>query len=150
MDESPDDADGADGRRTAPDESPRDAPDGADGGPDDPAATGGDPSFAAELDRARALLTAEDLTAFAVGAVRDGRAVETTFSYLPDAVDADREGIQALTLLAAHVRVVADEAGVDPLTAATDAAALAGRVEEVGTGAAGGEDGADDGADERD
>ncbi|MFB6302009.1 MAG: hypothetical protein ABEH78_04025 [Haloferacaceae archaeon] len=108
-----------------------DATDDADG----PA---GEPPFADELARARDLLDAPDLTAFAVGAVRDGAEVETTFSYRPDAVDADREGIQALTLLAAHLRVVADEAGVDPLTAATDAAALAERVAETGTDADGG------------
>ncbi|MFB6280527.1 MAG: hypothetical protein ABEH40_00710 [Haloferacaceae archaeon] len=118
----------------------------------EPADAAEDRPFAAELDRARDLLAAPDLSAFAVGAVRGGRTVETTFSYRPDAVAADREGIQALTLLAAHVRVVADEAGVDPLTAATDAAALADRVEELdpgtgersGSGGSGGSEGTGD------
>lgn len=132
MDDAPPDADEDDGT------------DGTDGGPaaDDAGDAGdaaadapdGSPPFATELDRARDLLAAGDVTAFAAGVVRGGREVETTYSYRPDAVDADREGIQALTLLAAHLRVVADEAGVDPLTAATDAAALAERVEETETG----------------
>ena len=88
-------------------------------------------SFAAELETARELLASDDLTAFHVGVVRDGEEVETTFSYRTDDVDAETEGIQALTLLATHLRVVAEEAGVDYPTAATDAVALAEQVEQT-------------------
>ncbi|MFB6157855.1 MAG: hypothetical protein ABEJ34_08445 [Haloferacaceae archaeon] len=105
----------------------------ADGGADEDAtdATDGDEAFATELERARDLVGADDLTAFHVGVVRGGEEVETTFSYRTDGVDAEREGVQALTLLATHLRIVADEAGVDRETVAADAAALAGRVEET-------------------
>lgn len=134
MDDAPPDADEGDGTDGGPapdDDRPTDA--AGDDGDAATDASDGSPPFATELDRARDLLAAGDVTAFAAGVVRGGREVETTFSYRPDAVDADREGIQALTLLAAHLRVVADEAGVDPLTAATDAAALAERVEATET-----------------
>lgn len=86
-------------------------------------------AFATELDRARALLARDDLTAFHAGGVVDGETVETTFSYRRDGADEDREGIQALTLLATHLRIVAEEAGVEYATVASDAAALAGQVE---------------------
>lgn len=86
--------------------------------------------FDDQLARAREALDADDLTAFNVGVVRNGESVETTSSYRDDAVDAE-EGTQALTLLATHVRIVAEQAGVDYLTAARDAAALADRVEET-------------------
>lgn len=84
--------------------------------------------FEDELDNARDLLASDDVTAFHVGVVRDGEEVETTYSY--DVQDPEREGIQSLTLLATHVRIVAEEAGVDYATAASDAATLAERVEE--------------------
>jgi hypothetical protein len=84
--------------------------------------------FADQLADAREALADDDLTAFAVGVVRNGESVETTASYRSDAVDAE-EGTQSLTLLATHLRVVAEEAGVDYRTAARDAAALADRVE---------------------
>ncbi|MFB6161222.1 MAG: hypothetical protein ABEJ61_08610 [Haloferacaceae archaeon] len=90
----------------------------------------GSEEFPDQLASARELLDAEDLTAFNVGVVRDGESVQTTSSYRTDDVEAE-EGTQALTLLATHVRVVADQAGVDYLTAARDAAALADRVEET-------------------
>lgn len=45
--------------------------------------------------------------------------------------DPQQEGLQALSLLAAHVRIVATEAGVDPATVAGDAATLAGRMDEL-------------------
>ncbi|MFB6305013.1 MAG: hypothetical protein ABEH47_07595 [Haloferacaceae archaeon] len=107
--------------------------DAANDGSDGSRAPDGGDEFEAELARARDLLASDDLTAFHVGVVRDGEEVETTFSYRTDGVDVDpdREGIQALTLLATHLRVVADEAGVDRETAAADAAALADRVEET-------------------
>jgi hypothetical protein len=88
-----------------------------------------DADFAAELDAARALLDDEDVTAFHVGVVRDGEEVETTFSF--EAQTDDNVGIQSLTLLATHLRVVADEAGVDLSTAAGDAVQLANRVTEM-------------------
>jgi hypothetical protein len=94
---------------------------------DDPSDT---EEFDDQLAAAREALEHDDLTAFNVGIVRDGDAVQTTSSYRTDAVDAE-EGTQALTLLATHLRVVADQAGVDYGTAARDAAALAERVESV-------------------
>ena len=45
--------------------------------------------------------------------------------------DPQQEGLQALSLLATHVRIVANEAGVDPATVAGDAATLAGQMEEL-------------------
>lgn len=91
-------------------------------------------AFATELDRARTLLARDDLTAFHAGGVVDGETVETTFSYRRDGTDDDREGVQALTLLATHLRIVAEEAGVEYATVASDAAALAGQVETAGDG----------------
>jgi len=89
----------------------------------------GDDAFAAEIDRARALLDGEDIEALHVGVVRDGE-VDTTFAQRSHG-DADGEGLRALALLAAHVRLVAGEAGVDASTVAGDAATLAGQVEQI-------------------
>ena len=94
----------------------------------DDADTTDDP-FSAERDRARELLTAEGVEALHVGVVRDGE-VDTTFAQR-DAEDASEEGLRALALLAAHVRLVANEAGVDPSTVAGDAATLAGQVDQI-------------------
>ena len=96
---------------------------------DDASATDEDDAFETELARARDLLDGELIEAVHVGVVRDGE-VDTTFAQRTDA-DADDAGLRALALLAAHVRVVAGEAGVEPATVAGDAATLAGQVEQI-------------------
>ncbi|SDY56286.1 hypothetical protein [Halopenitus persicus] len=88
-------------------------------------------AFAREVDRARELLST-DADALFVGVVNDGE-VETTFSQRAD--DREQEALQPLALLAAHLRLVSNEAGVEPSTVAGDAATLAGQVEEVPTAA---------------
>jgi hypothetical protein len=85
--------------------------------------------FETELARARDLLDGDDIDAVHVGVVRDGE-VDTTFAQRTDD-DPDGAGLRALALLAAHVRLVAGEAGVDPSTVAGDAATLAGQVEQI-------------------
>jgi hypothetical protein len=85
--------------------------------------------FAAELERARALLDDDGIEAVHVGVVRDGE-VDTTFAQR-SAADPEDEGLRALALLAAHVRLVAAEAGVEASTVAGDAATLAGQVEQI-------------------
>ncbi|MFO8115148.1 MAG: hypothetical protein R6U01_07280 [Halorubrum sp.] len=100
----------------------------ADGG-SDPDEKPVDEAFAAELDRARDLLDADGIEAIHVGVVRDGE-VDTTFAQRADD-GPEGEGLRALALLAAHVRLVANEAGVEPSTVAGDAATLAGRVERI-------------------
>jgi hypothetical protein len=85
-------------------------------------------AFERERRTARELLDDDDVTAFHVGVVRNGEEIETTYSYLAD--DPELEGLQALSLLATHLRVVASEADVDYSTVAADAATLAGQVEE--------------------
>lgn len=82
--------------------------------------------FADRLEHARSLLD-DDVTACYVGVVREGREVDSTFAQ--QAGDAQEEGMQALSLLASHLRLVADEAGVDYATVAGDAATLAERLE---------------------
>lgn len=82
-----------------------------------------DAEFAESLDRARELLDDDSISAFYVGAVRDGQDLSAASAYLAD--DPEGEGMQALSLLASHVHMVADEAGVDIETAARDAAKLA-------------------------
>lgn len=91
-----------------------------------------DDEFAAELERARRLLEQDGITALQVGVIRGGEEVDTTFAQRAD--DPEEEGLQALSLLAAHLRLVADEAGVDYATVARDAATVAGRVEETVSG----------------
>ncbi|QUO48421.1 MULTISPECIES: hypothetical protein [Halorubrum] len=111
-----------------------DAPDGADrsetadGSTDAADAPSGD-EFETELARARDLLDGDGVDAVHVGVVRDGE-VDTTFAQRTDD-DADGAGLRALALLAAHVRLVAGEAGVEPSTVAGDAATLAGQVEQI-------------------
>ncbi|ELZ32261.1 hypothetical protein C465_08026 [Halorubrum distributum JCM 9100] len=85
--------------------------------------------FETELARARDLLDGDDIDAVHVGVVRDGE-VDTTFAQRTDG-DAEGAGLRALALLAAHVRLVAGEAGVEPSTVAGDAATLAGQVEQI-------------------
>jgi len=87
-----------------------------------------DDEFDDELAAARRLLDDDGVRAFYVGVVRDDE-VDTTFAQRAD--DPREEGLQALSLLAAHVRLVSDEADVEPSTAAADAATLAGQVEEI-------------------
>ncbi|EMA58671.1 hypothetical protein [Halorubrum lipolyticum] len=98
-----------------------------DEGPADGSAA--DDAFAAEVARARDLLDGEEIEAVHVGVVRDGE-VDTTFAQRSDG-DAENEGLRALALLAAHVRLVANEAGAEASTVAGDAATLAGRVERI-------------------
>lgn len=100
--------------------------DGQDDAGDDE--NGQDADFARELDKAKSLLDGDDADAAFVGVVREGE-VDTTFTQR--AADREEEGLQALALLAAHVRLVANEAGVEPSTVAGDAATLAGQVEEL-------------------
>ncbi|WP_281194480.1 hypothetical protein [Halorubrum sp. F4] len=85
--------------------------------------------LAAELEHARDLLDDDGIEAVHVGVVRDGE-VDTTFAQRA-ADDPESEGLRALALLAAHVQLVADEAGVDASTVAADAATLAGQVERI-------------------
>lgn len=86
--------------------------------------------FGAKLDRARRLLDQDGITAVHVGVIRDGEEVDSTVAQR--ATDSADEGLQALSLLAAHLRLVSDEAGVDSATVARDAATVAERVEESG------------------
>ena len=85
--------------------------------------------FDQELDRARALLDAEDLTAVHVGVIHDDRTVDTVATRRTDG-DSDAE-LHALSLLATHIRAVAAEAGVEYDTVAADAAAIAAQLEEL-------------------
>ncbi|MEF8801703.1 MAG: hypothetical protein V5A56_11850 [Halolamina sp.] len=89
--------------------------------------TAGDAEYAERLENARQLID-EETTACYVGVVRDGREVDSTFAQ--QAGDAQEEGMQALSLLASHLRLVADEAGVDYTTVAGDAATLAEQLDE--------------------
>lgn len=89
-----------------------------------------DPSeFEAERQAAMELLDDDSITAFYLGTIDDGETVETTFAQTAE--DSQQEGLQALSLLATHVRIVANEAGVEPATVAGDAATLAGRLDEL-------------------
>jgi len=83
--------------------------------------------FETERDRARTLLDAEDLTAIHVGVIHDDQTVDTVTSRRTDG----NEELQALSLLATHIRAVAVEAGVDYETVAADAAAVAAQLEEL-------------------
>ena len=85
--------------------------------------------FETERDRARRLLDADDLTALHVGVIHDDQTVDTVASRRTDA-DSEAE-LQALSLLATHIRAVAAEAGVDYDTVAADAAAVAAQLEEL-------------------
>jgi|APHM01.1.fsa_nt_gi hypothetical protein len=97
--------------------------------------------FETERADARELLADESVTAFHVGVVR-GDQVETASARL---AEADRtENLQALSLLAAHLRLVADDAGADYDEAAADAAAIAGRLGGRALSDPGDEDDADD------
>lgn len=86
-----------------------------------------DAEFSRRVEEARDLLS-EDATAFYVGVVREGREVDSTFAQ--QANGPQQEGMQALSLLASHVRLVSDEAGVDYTTVAADAVTLAEQLDE--------------------
>lgn len=88
-----------------------------------------DTAFEEEQQAAQELLAGDSITAFYVGVIEDGKTVNTTFAQTAD--DPQQEGLQALSLLATHVRIVANEAGVDPSTVADDAATLAGQLDEL-------------------
>ncbi|MFC7069624.1 hypothetical protein [Halobaculum lipolyticum] len=91
-----------------------------------------DAAFERELATARALLDdADDVSALHVGVVRGDR-VDSTAARRSEG---EQAGLETLTLLASHLRTVADEAGVDYETVAADAAGLAGQVDELPTGA---------------
>ncbi len=85
--------------------------------------------FETERDRARELLTANDLTALHVGVIHADDTVDTVVSRRTDG-EYD-EGLQALSLLATHVRAVATEADVEYETVAADAAAVAAQLESL-------------------
>jgi len=85
--------------------------------------------FETELDRARSLLDAEDLTAVHVGVIHDDRTVDTVASRRTDG-DSEAE-LLAISLLATHIRAVAAEAGADYETVAADAAAVAAQLESL-------------------
>lgn len=85
--------------------------------------------FDTERERARELLAAEDLTALHLGVVHDDDTVDTVVSRRTDG-EYD-EGLQALSLLATHLRAVASEAGVEYETVAADAATVAAQLEEL-------------------
>jgi len=87
------------------------------------------PGFEGEIDRARQLLDAEDLTAVHVGVIHDDRTVDTVATRRTDG-ETDAE-LHALSLLATHIRAVAAEAEVDYETVAADAAAIAAQLEEL-------------------
>ncbi|MEF8778970.1 MAG: hypothetical protein V5A36_08665 [Natronomonas sp.] len=91
--------------------------------------TDDDPSFEAERQTAQELLSDDSVTAFYVGVVDEGETVDATFAQTAE--DPQQEGLQTLSLLATHVRIVANQAGVDPATIAGDAATLAGRLDEL-------------------
>lgn len=107
-------------------------------------------AFETERERARELLSATDLTALHVGVVHADDTVDTVVSRRTDG-EYD-EGLQALSLLATHLRAVATEAGVGYETVAGDAAAVAAQLEELpvdsgGRGSAAPGSGTDDGED---
>ncbi len=85
--------------------------------------------FETERTRARELLTADDLTALHVGVIHADDTVDTVVSRRTDG-EYD-EGLQALSLLATHLRAVATEAGVEYETVAADAAAVAAQLESL-------------------
>ena len=88
-----------------------------------------DTDFDAEQRKAQELLDEDSITAFYLGVIHDGETADTMFAQTAD--DPQQEGLQALSLLATHVRIVANESGADPETVAGDAATLAGRLEEL-------------------
>lgn len=88
--------------------------------------------FDAERQRALELLKEDSITGFYLGVIHEGETADSTFAQLAD--DPQQEGLQALSLLATHVRIVANESGADPEMVAGDAATLAARLEELSPG----------------
>ncbi|MCL9816413.1 hypothetical protein [Natronocalculus amylovorans] len=88
-----------------------------------------DSAFTSERETAIELLEDDSISAFYLGVIRDSEEIDTTFAQTADSPE--DEGLQALSLLATHVRIVANQAGVDPSTVAGDAATLAGRLEDL-------------------
>ena len=84
--------------------------------------------FETNRDRARELLADDDLTALHLGVIRDDDTVDTVVARAGGESD---ESLQALSLLATHIRAVATEAGVEYDAVAADAAAIAGQLDEV-------------------
>ena len=91
-------------------------------------------STAFDTDRrhARELLADDDLTALHLGVIHEDDTVDTVVSRAPDD---NAEELQALSLLATHIRAVATEAGVEPDAVAADAAAIAGQLDELSVAA---------------
>jgi len=88
-------------------------------------------SDASEFDtdrrHARELLADDDLAALHLGVVHDDDTVDTVVSRTGEG----DERLQALSLLATHIRSVAAEAGADPEAVAADAAAIAGQLGDL-------------------
>ncbi|MFC7199905.1 hypothetical protein [Halospeciosus flavus] len=80
-----------------------------------------------DLERAREILDRDDLDGFFAGAVHDD---ELDYAFGHTFTDRETTGMQALSLLALHLRAVSEEAGVPPEQVAEDAAGLAERFEE--------------------
>lgn len=83
--------------------------------------------FETQRQTARALLDEDSITAFYLGVIHDAETADTMFAQTAE--DREQEGLQALSLLATHIRIVANESGADLETVAGDAATIAGRLE---------------------
>ena len=83
--------------------------------------------FETQRRTARELLDENSITAFYLGVIHDGETADTMFAQTAE--DREQEGLQALSLLATHIRIVANESGADLETVAGDAATIAGRLE---------------------
>lgn len=86
-------------------------------------------AFDDDVSRARELLAADDLTALHLGVIHEDETVDTVASRRTDG-DFDAS-LQALSLLATHIRAVATEAGAEYEKVAADAAAIAAQLEEL-------------------
>lgn len=86
-----------------------------------------DEGFEADRQRARDLLDAEDVDGLYAGVVRDDE-LDFVFAHRFD--DPRQTGKRALSLLAQHVRAIADEAGLPPEQVADDAARLAAQLDD--------------------
>lgn len=86
-----------------------------------------DDGFDSDLQGARDLLAREDLDGFYAGVVSEDE-LDYVFAHRFD--DPERVGLQALSLLAYHLRAIAEEAGLPPEQVAEDAAQLARRLDQ--------------------
>jgi hypothetical protein len=84
-------------------------------------------TFDTDRRHARELLADDDLTALHLGVVHDDDTVDAVVSRTGEG----DERLQALSLLATHIRSVAAEAGADPEAVAADAAAIAGQLDDL-------------------